>query len=484
MADLEKRLVRKLDCFILVYCCAAYFFNYLDRSAFSNAYVSGLKEALNLQGNQYSVLLSVFTAGACVGQIPHALIIQKVPPRFWLPFTLLVWSGLTMCSAACKTYAQLCVVRFLQGFFESSLYSGTIYILGSWYTPSEIAKRTAIFTAIGQIGSMFAGVMMTAMNESLHGQSSLAGWQWVFIINGAMGIPFGIFGLMFFPNLPESTNAPYFTKEDIQFALDRLPPKRDWSHDIGLKSLTKRILAKPDVYILTLYSIVGSALEAIVLQGLFLLWLKANVEKFPSYAPTTYPLGIQAVAIVSNIGAGYVIDMTNRRIPIVIVAGVLQLLVAILLLVPTLSTAGTFFAFYLAGTSYMVNPIMYGWASVICRRGGDDASRSVILYIMSMVQSILYTFWGVALYPATDAPYWRKGCITMIVVVFAFFGTTAAMQWLDKRTENLDSEVTEDLTIVGEIAADRKMKNGTESSAMAFAGDAQGPERDQYSHKV
>lgn len=88
-----------------------------------------------------------------------------------------------MVSAACKTYEQLCVVRFFQGFFESSLYSGTIYILGSWYKPLEIAKRTAIFTAVGQIGSMFAGVMMTAMNEGLHGQTSLEGWQWVFIIS-------------------------------------------------------------------------------------------------------------------------------------------------------------------------------------------------------------------------------------------------------------------------------------------------------------
>lgn len=164
--------------------------------------VSGLKESLNLVGNQYSILVAMFTAGyrpkllylcnsliiisACVGQIPHALIIQKVAPRFWLPFTLLVWSGLTMVCAACRTYKQLCVVRFFQGFFESSLYSGTIYILGSWYKPLEIAKRTAIFTAIGQIGSMFAGVMMTAMNEGLHGQTALAGWQWVFIISGSM----------------------------------------------------------------------------------------------------------------------------------------------------------------------------------------------------------------------------------------------------------------------------------------------------------
>lgn len=245
-----------------------------------------------------------------------------------------------------------------------------------------------------------------------------------------MGIPFGIFGLVFFPNLPESPNAPYLSKEELQLALDRLPPKRTWGHDISIKSLVKRLLAKPDIYILSLYSMIGCALEAIVLQGLFLLWMKANIGLFPSYATTTYPLGVQAVSIVSNIGAGYVIDMTNRRMPMVVLSGVLQIVVSVLLLIPGLSTAGVLFAFYLAGTSYIVNPIMYGWASVICQRGGDDASRSVILYIMSMVQSILYTFWGIVFYPASDAPYWKKGYITMIVVVFAFFGATAAVHWV------------------------------------------------------
>jgi len=248
-----------------------------------------------------------------------------------------------------------------------------------------------------------------------------------------MGIPFGIFGLMFFPNLPEAPNAPYLSKEEIQLALDRLPPKQNWGHDISLKSLAKRLFASPDLYILTAYSIIACALEAIVLQGLFLLYIKANASQFPAYAATTYPLGIQAVSIVSNIGAGYVIDMTNHRIPMVILAGTLQLLVAILLLIPSLPTAGVFFAFYLAGTSYIVNPIMYGWASVICLRSGDDAARSVVLYVMSLVQSILYTFWGITLYPATDAPYWKKGYIAMIVVVFAFFGATGAMQWVSYR---------------------------------------------------
>lgn len=245
-----------------------------------------------------------------------------------------------------------------------------------------------------------------------------------------MGVPFSIFGLMFFPNLPEAPNAPYLSKEEVQLALDRLPPKKDWGHDIRLESLAKRLFATPALYILTLYSIIGCALEAIVLQGLFLLWMKAHIAEFSSYAITTYPLGIQAVSIVSSIGAGYVIDISNRRIPMVILAGCLQLIVAILLLVPSLPPAGVFLAFYLSGTSYIVNPIIYGWASVICQRTGDDVARSVILYIMSMVQSILYTLWGIALYPATDAPYWKKGYIAIIVVVFAFFGATAMVNWV------------------------------------------------------
>lgn len=337
-----------------------------------------------------------------------------------------------MCSAACKTYAQLCVIRFLQGLMESSLYSGTIYILGSWYKPLEIAKRTSIFTAIGQIGSMFAGIMMTAMNTSLHDRRTLEGWQWVFILNGVMGIPFGLFGLLYFPDTPDKTKAPYLSKEEIQLALERLPPKRADANLIGVKSLSKRLLASPYLYVLATYSIVGSALEAFVVQGLFLLWMKTHASQFPRNATNTYPLGIQAVAIVSNIGAGYIIDITNRRIPIAIMASVLQLSAAILLLIPSLSAPLTFFAFYLSGTSYIVNPILYGWASVICQRSGDDATRSVILYVMSMVQAILYTFWGIALYPASDAPYWKKGCIAMIVMVFAFLGMTAVVEWVSE----------------------------------------------------
>lgn len=67
-----------------------------------------------------------------ISQIPHGIIIQKIPPRIWLPSMVTVWACLTMCTAACQTYKQLCVVRFLQGLAEGSTFCGTMYIVGSW----------------------------------------------------------------------------------------------------------------------------------------------------------------------------------------------------------------------------------------------------------------------------------------------------------------------------------------------------------------
>ncbi len=71
----------------------------------------------------------------------------------------LVWAGLTMCCAACHTFPQLAAVRFIQGIAEASTYSGTQYIIGSWYKPNEIGKRVGLFSASGMAGTMFAGAL-------------------------------------------------------------------------------------------------------------------------------------------------------------------------------------------------------------------------------------------------------------------------------------------------------------------------------------
>lgn len=158
--------------------------------------------------------------------------------------------------------------------------------------------------------------------------------------------------------------------------------------------------------------------------------MKHFQDKFPKSAVTTYPLGIQAVAIVSMILAGIYMDKTKRCVEVGIVTGLLQLICGAMLVVPSLPVGGTFFAFYLSGTSFMVNPLLYGWGGVIARRGGDDAARAIILYTMNTGGQLLYTWWGIVLYPASDAPYWKKGAIALMVAVCCYLGGLYCMHWV------------------------------------------------------
>lgn len=54
-----------------------------------------------------------------------------------------------------------------------------------------------------------------------------------------------MFGYFFFPDIPEITQAFYLSAEERQLALDRLPPKKDDSHNIQFLSLAKRVFGQP-----------------------------------------------------------------------------------------------------------------------------------------------------------------------------------------------------------------------------------------------
>lgn len=239
-------------------------------------------------------------------------------------------------------------------------------------------------------------------------------------------------GYLYFPDVPEQTKAPWISESEKRLALERLPPKREDGHNINPWSLIKRVAKSKAFYILCFFSMACSALEAFCAQNLFLLWLKYYSKQgfFTQSQVNTYPLGIQAMGIVSNMMAAIYIDATGRRVPMGILACALQLIATILLFIPDLAWGAIMFAFYLAGTSYIVNPLLFGWANIICQRGGDDALRSVILTSMNAFAQILYTWWGIVLLPADEVPYWRNGYIGMIVVICVMFSLLWVVLWV------------------------------------------------------
>ncbi|PCG95480.1 Major facilitator superfamily domain, general substrate transporter [Penicillium occitanis (nom. inval.)] len=397
----ERKLLRKIDFFILTYCCIAFFFNYLDRAVLANAYVSGMKEDISLTGNQYNLLVTCLSVGSC------------------------------------HSFSNLAAVRFFQGMAEASTYSGTQYIIGSWYKGNEAGKRIGLFQASGMVGTMFSGVLMTAIWSTMDGKSGLPGWRWSFIVDGIVTVPVAIFGFVFFPDLPESTKAFYLNARERELVVSRLPPKDPNGHKIGF-SLVKRVLFTLNFWIFTIFWVLGGALEAFTTQTCMVLWMKAS-KLFTVPQNNTYPLGITAIGIVLTLFTSVTIDATGVHAPYGFFACGVQMITCIILLCwDSVGVGAKLGAFYLAGTAYMIQPIVFVWANKILSYDGDDAARAIILYSMNGASSVLFAFWGIVLYPTTDAATgFRKGTIAMVVVTICLAMWICIVWWQDKRAHSI-----------------------------------------------
>lgn len=61
--ETNRRLLRKIDLHIMPLICIVYFLQYIDKTAISYASVTGIFESVNLVGNQFNWVASIFFFG-------------------------------------------------------------------------------------------------------------------------------------------------------------------------------------------------------------------------------------------------------------------------------------------------------------------------------------------------------------------------------------------------------------------------------------
>ena len=200
--------------------------------------------------------------------------LQVVAPRIWLPSMALLWALLSATLAAAKTPGQVMAIRFFQALAESSTFSGSHYILGSWYKESELGKRSGIFASSAQLGSLFSGVLQSAIIQGpLNHHLGLRSYQWLFLIDAFIGVPIALFGFLTFPDTPRKTKAWFLSAEERQLAIKRLPER---PHTTMSRDLFKRVLKRWHWYAFSALFAFSSMLESPNINSLMQLWLKAE----------------------------------------------------------------------------------------------------------------------------------------------------------------------------------------------------------------
>lgn len=200
----EIRLVKRLDLFIMPTLWSMYWLNYLDRNAIALARLDGLEKDLNLTSAQYQTCVSILFVGYILGQVPSNMLLTRVRPSYYMAGCMALWAVVSSLTAVATDFKGLLLTRFFLGVTEAPYYPGALYILGIFYTRKEIATRISILYTGNILATAFAGLIALGIFE-MSGLGGISGWQWLFIIQGAVTFVIACLSILTLPDNPLTT---------------------------------------------------------------------------------------------------------------------------------------------------------------------------------------------------------------------------------------------------------------------------------------
>ncbi|OKL61274.1 hypothetical protein UA08_03349 [Talaromyces atroroseus] len=405
----EKWLIFKLDFFILLFTCLTFFVKYLDQTNVTNAYVSGMKVDLNLNGNELNWFTTYFNIGIIVGGPFFTTAMTVVHPRYWLPACTMIWSFFVLFiykaeSARTNFYTQI----------------------GSWYRASEISRRSTLFMFSSVGGQMLSGYIQAGLYRNMDNHLGLAAWRWLFIFDFIIGIPVAVFGFFCCPNEPKSSKPWWMTEEERQMCIHRLAEeKRDADKASWNLAAVKRLLTSWQLYAFCLSWGFMELTCGVNLQRWMTLYVKSlKVDGHYKYSVekiNNLPTVVGCVELVWMVTSAFITDITQRRSIVILTLGSVQLFAYIIFEVWSNNEAFMMAAYYLCSAYGALAALISAWLNSSCH--GDKQLRALTTSLMISIGYAVETPAQQYVFPVSEAPRFRRthgyvfGIVWVVVMI-------------------------------------------------------------------
>lgn len=364
-------------------------------------------------------------------QVPSNMILGKLRwPAVYICGAMGVWGVISAAQAAVHNFAGLMVARFMVGFVEAVFFPGSLYYLSMFYNRKQYAFRAALFYSGSQLGNAIGGLFAIGILK-LDGDHGLAGWRWLFLVEGVLTIGLALIFALILPNslkgVPRMTE---LEREWITWNYQKDQGQQDDRNEItatqGLLLALRDI--KTWLLLATLYPVFISAGVTNQFQPVV---ATLGYSRTITYALSAPPFILCCIAMMAT---GYNSDRTGERY-YHIVLPLAVTIVANVIAVATLNTGARYTAMMLMPASfYAATTVIYSWMSGTLSQPAPKRA-SAIAIIISVCNTT--NVWTPYLY--NGAPrYLVAFAVNLAAAVLAMLMATVNRVYLVRQNRKLD----------------------------------------------
>jgi ACS family 4-hydroxyphenylacetate permease-like MFS transporter len=218
----DDRVFRKVFRRIIWFLFILLVVSFMDRINIAFAALTMNKE-LGLNAAAYGMSLTVFYIAYTLFEIPSNLIMAKVGARLWIARIMITWGLASAATIFAVGMWSLYGIRALVGMAEAGFLPGILLYLTYWFPRTCRARANALFImgipATIAIASTLSGFIL-----QMHGIFGLAGWRWLFLLEGLPAVVLGVICLFYLDDGPAHAN--WLSNEEKQAIASRLERDR------------------------------------------------------------------------------------------------------------------------------------------------------------------------------------------------------------------------------------------------------------------
>jgi ACS family 4-hydroxyphenylacetate permease-like MFS transporter len=284
--DKEQAVLKRVSNRFLWFLMLCLMINFIDRTNIGFAALT-MNKSLGLTATTFGLAGSALSLAYLLCEIPSNLILERVGARKWLARIMITWGLASAATMFAVGPWSLVGLRMLVGIAEAGFAPGLVLYMTYWYPQYRRASAQTMFMLGQPLAGMLSGVV-GGFILGLNGKAGLAGWQWLFLLEGLPAVVFGIW--MYFHLADKPKDAKFLSADEkatLVNLLERDEAERRRTQPQGPKRSVARLVLGRNMLLLSFaYATLIATFSALT------LWTPQIVRGFSAAGTPFWEIGL------------------------------------------------------------------------------------------------------------------------------------------------------------------------------------------------